>query len=139
MQIKNATNWCAVPKRAIYPVTLLAFFLITWGLFASGQVFYSENPYQFYYLIAIFLAYFFGFLPALVLFLNAWPYILTPFEHKLEVAKMAIHNISTIALIPHPFIPANVSFAFFPLHGLLYISICFILYSSYFKKQNSYT
>ena len=79
---------------------------------------------------------FWHFLPALVLFLNAWPYILTPFEHKLEVAKMAIHNISTIALIPHPFIPANVSFAFFPLHGLLYISICFILYSSYFKKQN---
>jgi hypothetical protein len=79
---------------------------------------------------------FWHFLPAFILFLNAWPYILTPFEHKLEVAKMAIHNISTIALIPHPFIPANVSFAFFPLQGLLYISICFILYTSYFKKQN---
>ena len=49
---------------------------------------------------------------------------------------MAIHNISTIALIPHPFIPANVSFAFFPLQGLLYISICFIIYLSYFKRQN---
>lgn len=79
---------------------------------------------------------FWHFLPALVLFLNAWPYIITPFEHKLVVAKMAIHNISTIALISQPFIPGNVSFAFFPLQGLLYISICFILYTSHFKKQN---
>jgi len=79
---------------------------------------------------------FLHFLPALILFLNAFPYMLTPFEYKLEVAKMAIHNTATIALIPHPFIPANLSFAFFPLQGLLYISICFILYLIDLKKQN---
>lgn len=46
------------------------FLLITLGLFVLGPVFYTANPYQFYFLAAIFLAYFFGFLPALIFALS---------------------------------------------------------------------
>lgn len=81
---------------------------------------------------------FLHFLPSCVLFLNALPYILTSFQYKIEVAKLAILNTSTLALIPHPFFPANLTFAFFPIQGLLYISFCIVLYFIHLKKQNQY-
>ena len=76
------------------------------------------------------------FLPSFALFLNALPYILTSFQFKMEVAKLAIINTSTLALIPHPFFPANLTFAFFPIQGLLYISFCCVQYLVYLNKQN---
>ena len=98
MQIKNANNWCAVPKRAIYPVTLLAFFLITWGLFALGQVFYSENPYKFYYLIAIFLAYSFGFLAALIFIIGGTLYANYWFVAPFGEFEFSFHDLQQWAL-----------------------------------------
>lgn len=79
---------------------------------------------------------FIHFLPAMVLLLNALPYILTPFEHKMQVANLAIYNTSTIALISQAIIPTNLSYAFFPVQGLIYISICFVYYFVHLKKQN---
>ncbi len=78
MIIKNVKGWCKTTKNFIYSIATGLFILITLGLFALGPAFYIVNPYQFYFLAAIFLAYFFGFLPALIfalsgtLFANYW-------------------------------------------------------------------
>lgn len=76
------------------------------------------------------------FIPAIILLLNALPYILTPFKFKIEVANLAIQNTSSLELINHLFFPANLTFAFFPIQGLLYITVCFVLYFIHLKKQN---
>jgi AraC-like DNA-binding protein len=81
---------------------------------------------------------FLHFLPSFVLLLNALPYMLTSFQYKIEVAKLAILNTSSLALIPHPFISANLTFVFFPIQGLLYISFCIMLYFFHLKKHNQY-
>ena len=78
MIIKNVKGWCKITKRFIYSIATGLFILITLGLFALGPAFYNVNPYQFYLLGAIFLAYFFGVLPALIFalggtfFANYW-------------------------------------------------------------------
>lgn len=79
---------------------------------------------------------FLHFLPSFVLLLNVLPYVLTSFEYKIDIALKLIGNTSTAILIDHPIIPANISFAFLPLQGLLYIVICSIVYFKYLKKQN---
>jgi len=77
-QLKNSKYWCNTPKWLIYTVCICSFLFITIALFASGEGFASENPYKFFYLAGIFLAYFFSFWPALIfiiagtLFANFW-------------------------------------------------------------------
>lgn len=77
-QLKNSKYWCNTPKWLIYTVCICSFLFITTALFASGEGFASENPYKFFYLAGIFLAYFFGFRPAFffilvgTLFANFW-------------------------------------------------------------------
>ena len=77
-QLKKSKYWCNSPKWLIYTVCICSFLFITIALFASGEGFASENPYKFFYLAGIFLAYFFSFWPALIfiiagtLFANFW-------------------------------------------------------------------
>ena len=77
-QLKNTKQWCNIPKWLIYPVCISIFLFIAIALFASGEGFASENPYKFFYLAGVFLAYFFSFWPALIfiiagtLFANFW-------------------------------------------------------------------
>ena len=78
MELKNTKHWCNISKWLIYPICLGTFLFITSALFASGEVFFSANPYKFFYLAGIILAYFFGFWPAFIfimagtLFANFW-------------------------------------------------------------------
>jgi K+-sensing histidine kinase KdpD len=77
-QLKNSKHWCNISKWLIYPICISIFLFIAIALFATGESFASENPYKFFYLAGIFLAYFFGFWPALcfiiggTLFANFW-------------------------------------------------------------------
>ena len=78
MQIKNTKYWCNTSKWIVYPICFSVFLLIVLALLALGDSFYSENPYKFFYITGIFLAYFFGFRPAFffilvgTLFANFW-------------------------------------------------------------------
>ena len=77
-QLKNSKHWCNISKWLIYPICISIFLFIAIALFATGESFASENPYKFFYLAGIILAYFFGFWPALIfimcgtLFANIW-------------------------------------------------------------------
>ncbi len=77
-QLKNTKHWCNIPKWLIYPICISIFLFITIALFVSGEDFASQNPYKFFYLAGVFLAYFFSFWPALIfiiagtLFANFW-------------------------------------------------------------------
>ncbi len=78
MELKNTKHWCNISKWLIYPICLGTFLFITSALFASGEVFFSANPYKFFYFAGIILAYFFGFWPSFIfimagtLFANFW-------------------------------------------------------------------
>ncbi|MBU3630259.1 DUF4118 domain-containing protein [Polynucleobacter sp. AP-Melu-500A-A1] len=78
MNLKNAKKWCQYPIWAISTYILISFTLLSVFLHMTGESFYSENPYKFYYLVGIFGAFYFGFWPALVfiimgtLYANFW-------------------------------------------------------------------
>jgi len=76
------------------------------------------------------------FLPAFVLLLNVLPYILTPFEYKLEMANELILNTSKFVMIDQPIISSKHSFAFRPFHLFIYLIICAFTYFRHVKKQH---
>ena len=76
------------------------------------------------------------FLPAFVLLLNVLPYILTPFEHKLEIANELIRNTSKFVMVDQPIISSKLNFAFRPFHLFIYLIICAFTYFSHVKKQH---
>lgn len=76
------------------------------------------------------------FLPAFVLLLNVLPYILTPFEHKLEIANELIRNTSKFVMVDQPIISSKLNFAFRPFHLFIYLIICAFTYFRHVKKQH---
>jgi AraC-like DNA-binding protein len=76
------------------------------------------------------------FLPAVVLLLNVFPHILTPFDYKMEMAEEVIRNTSKVIMIDQPLISSKLNFAIRPFHVFIYIILCAVTYFRHVKKQH---
>lgn len=66
MLIRNAKNWSTHSTLNAFAWSCTSFVVITFMMFNLGSDFYGAHSYKFYFIVATFLAYFFGYRPATI-------------------------------------------------------------------------
>ena len=79
--------------------------------------------------------YFLYFVPFVLILLNVFPYVLTPFAQKVEFAKEFINNVELLYQVKVLFLPYYYQSLFRPTFNLVFLA--FTCYT-YYKKRNTF-